>query len=193
MVRYDSLSQRGYIPFTTIGTGIDMARRTLASIASFVAALVVVASGCASAADLYPTGLRLSSSDSNATFMPLGVNKSVVIDLPANIKDVLVADPATVSVVVQTKRRVYIIGKALGQTNIYFYGADGQQISALDIAVVTGTPLPPAESNPTAAPAIVVVVYRGSSGATYSCTQTACIGAEKPDTTQYSQITTVSR
>jgi Flp pilus assembly secretin CpaC len=137
--------------------------------------------------------MQLSSSDSSAVFMPLGVSKSVVIDLPANIKDVLIADPATVSVVVQSKRRVYIIGKALGQTNIYFYGADGQQVGALNIAVVTGTPLPPSESNPTASPAIVVVVYRGASGATYSCTQTVCIGPDKPDTTQYSQFATGMR
>jgi hypothetical protein len=36
--------------------------------------------------------MRVSSSDANARFMVLGVSKSVVIDLPTDLRDVLVAD-----------------------------------------------------------------------------------------------------
>jgi pilus assembly protein CpaC len=71
----------------------------------------------------------------NARFLSLGVGKSVVIDLPRDIKDVLVADPKIANAVVRSAQRAYIIGAAIGQTNIVFFDAAGQQIAAYDIAV----------------------------------------------------------
>jgi pilus assembly protein CpaC len=71
----------------------------------------------------------------NARFLALGIGKSVVIDLPRDIKDVLVADPKIANAVVRTAQRAYIIGAAVGQTNIVFFDSAGQQIAAYDIAV----------------------------------------------------------
>jgi pilus assembly protein CpaC len=71
----------------------------------------------------------------NARFLPLGIGKSAVIDLPRDIKDVLVADPKIANAVVRSAQRAYIIGAAVGQTNIVFFDAAGQQIAAYDIAV----------------------------------------------------------
>jgi len=71
----------------------------------------------------------------NARFLPLGIGKSVVIDLPRDIKDVLVADPKIATAVVRSAQRAYIIGVAVGQTNIVFFDSAGQQIAAYDIAV----------------------------------------------------------
>ena len=71
----------------------------------------------------------------NARFLPLGIGKSVVIDLPRDIKDVLVADPKIANAVVRSAQRAYIIGAAVGQTNIVFFDSSGQQIAAYDIAV----------------------------------------------------------
>ncbi|NGX96432.1 MAG: BON domain-containing protein, partial [Candidatus Afipia apatlaquensis] len=71
----------------------------------------------------------------NARFLPLGIGKSVVIDLPRDIKDVLVADPKIANAVVRSAQRAYIIGAAVGQTNIVFFDTSGQQIAAYDIAV----------------------------------------------------------
>jgi pilus assembly protein CpaC len=68
-------------------------------------------------------------------YLPLGIGKSVVIDLPREIKDVLVADPKIANAVVRSAQRAYIIGAAVGQTNIFFFDTDGQQIAAYDIAV----------------------------------------------------------
>jgi pilus assembly protein CpaC len=67
--------------------------------------------------------------------LSLGIGKSVVIDLPRDIKDVLVADPKIANAVVRSAQRAYIIGAAVGQTNIVFFDAAGQQIAAYDIAV----------------------------------------------------------
>jgi len=73
--------------------------------------------------------------DKATQFMPLGVGKSIVVDLPGDIKDVLVADPKIANAVVRTSRRAYIIGVAIGQTNVYFFDAAGKQLMGLDIAV----------------------------------------------------------
>jgi pilus assembly protein CpaC len=71
----------------------------------------------------------------NARFLALGIGKSIVIDLPRDIKDVLVADPKIANAVIRSAQRAYIIGAAVGQTNIVFFDSAGQQIAAYDIAV----------------------------------------------------------
>src|SRR3981189_2047579 len=71
----------------------------------------------------------------NARFLALGIGKSVVVDLPRDVKDVLVADPKIANAVVRTVRRAYLIGVAVGQTNIYFFDAEGRQLAGFDIAV----------------------------------------------------------
>jgi pilus assembly protein CpaC len=73
--------------------------------------------------------------DMNARSLSLGIGKSIVVDLPREIKDVLVADPKIANAVVRSSQRAYIIGAAIGQTNIVFFDSAGQQIAAYDIAV----------------------------------------------------------
>jgi len=68
-------------------------------------------------------------------FLSLGIGKSVVVDLPRDVKDVLVADPKIANAVVRSAQRAYIIGGAIGQTNVVFFDADGQQVASYDIAV----------------------------------------------------------
>ncbi|MGB3865873.1 MAG: type II and III secretion system protein family protein, partial [Xanthobacteraceae bacterium] len=76
-----------------------------------------------------------ASGQLNARPLALGIGKSVVIDLPREVKDVLVADPKIANAVVRSAQRAYIIGATVGQTNIVFFDASGQQIAAYDIAV----------------------------------------------------------
>ena len=85
----------------------------------------------------YRIGSAPSSADgqTNARSLSLGIGKSVVIDLPRDVKDVLVADPKIANAVVRSAQRAYIIGAAVGQTNIIFFDSAGQQIAAYDIAV----------------------------------------------------------
>ncbi len=78
---------------------------------------------------------RADNGGLNARSLALGIGKSIVIDLPRDIKDVLVADPKIANAVVRSAQRAYIIGAAVGQTNIVFFDAGGQQIAAYDIAV----------------------------------------------------------
>jgi pilus assembly protein CpaC len=84
------------------------------------------------AADTPPV---IASTDAKVRFLALGIGKSVVIDLPREVKDVLVADPKIANAVVRSSQRAYIIGAAVGQTNVVFFDADGKQVAAYDIAV----------------------------------------------------------
>jgi pilus assembly protein CpaC len=73
--------------------------------------------------------------ESGSHFVPLGIGKSVVIDLPRDVKDVLVADPKIANAVIRSARRAYMIGVDVGQTSMFFFDAAGQQIAGFDIAV----------------------------------------------------------
>ena len=68
-------------------------------------------------------------------FLALGIGKSVVIDLPRDVKDVLVADPKIANAVIRSAQRAYIIGEAVGQTNVVFFDADGRQVASYDLAI----------------------------------------------------------
>jgi pilus assembly protein CpaC len=87
------------------------------------------------AADSHPVPQIAADGQMNARFLSLGIGKSIVIDLPRDIKDVLVADPKIANAVVRSAQRAYIIGATVGQTNIVFFDSAGQQIAAYDIAV----------------------------------------------------------
>ncbi|WP_168801139.1 type II and III secretion system protein family protein [Rhizobium rhizophilum] len=82
------------------------------------------------------TVLRITNSGPGARrTVKLGLNKALVVDLPADAHDILVADPAMADAVTRSSRRIYLFGKTVGQTNIFIFGADGNEIVSLDIEI----------------------------------------------------------
>jgi pilus assembly protein CpaC len=65
----------------------------------------------------------------------IGVGRSLVVQFPVPLKDVLVSDPAMLDAVVQSSDRVFLIAKKTGQTNAFFFDEYGQQILTLEVAV----------------------------------------------------------
>jgi len=65
----------------------------------------------------------------------LGLNKSIILDLPQDAYDVLVSNPSVADAVTRTSRRIYLFGKQVGQTNIFVFGANGEQIASIDIEI----------------------------------------------------------
>ena len=106
-----------------------------AALAALMLGAALAPQGAATAADKDVPVIKAAANDSTSRFVPLGIGKSVAIDLPADIKDVLVADPKIANAVIRSSRRVYMIGVAVGQTNIFFFDGDGRQIAGFDIAV----------------------------------------------------------
>ncbi|MGA7074679.1 MAG: type II and III secretion system protein family protein [Bradyrhizobium sp.] len=122
------------------GGGRTPIRTLLISALSFSAAALALVSDLAPAAaaesETAPaTTSSITSIAPKTRFLSLGVGKSAVIDLPRDVKDVLVADPKVANAVIRSPQRAYIIGSAVGQTNVVFFDADGQQIAAYDIAI----------------------------------------------------------
>lgn len=78
---------------------------------------------------------KVRSTGRGAQRINLGLNKSIVIDLPADAYDILVANPGVADAVTRTARRIYLFGKSVGETNIYVFGPNGEQIVSLDLKV----------------------------------------------------------
>ncbi len=80
--------------------------------------------------------ITVSASEANISkSIMLGLNKSVVIDLPTDAHDILVANPAVADAVTRTSRRIYLFGKAIGQTNIFVFDGRGEQVASLEITI----------------------------------------------------------
>ncbi len=67
--------------------------------------------------------------------LTLGVNKSAIIELDTDAKDVLVSSPLVANAIIKTPRRVFLVGTKTGQTNAFFFDDHGHQVLSLDIRV----------------------------------------------------------
>jgi pilus assembly protein CpaC len=67
--------------------------------------------------------------------LTLSLDKAAVVQLDTDARDVLVSNPDLVDAVVRTPRRIFLLATKVGQTNAFFFGADGKQILTLDIRV----------------------------------------------------------
>ncbi|MGE0830974.1 MAG: pilus assembly protein N-terminal domain-containing protein, partial [Hyphomonadaceae bacterium] len=121
-------------PDAKSGAGKSAAQRSLVAAMS---ALVAMTPTIASAQDAEAQSLRIQQGGAGATaaslVLPLG--KAAIIDLPADARDVLLSNPQIADAVVRTSRRVYVIGRGLGQTNAFFFDAAGRQIANVEIRV----------------------------------------------------------
>ncbi|MBN9056133.1 MAG: pilus assembly protein N-terminal domain-containing protein [Rhizobiales bacterium] len=121
---------------------IGIARTFRASVAgglSFclaVSGLPVAAVTGAAAEAATSSILRIQESGPGARkTVRLGLNKALVVDLPADAHDILVADPVKADAVTRTSRRIYLFGKEVGQTNIFVFGPNGEEIVSIDLNV----------------------------------------------------------
>lgn len=65
----------------------------------------------------------------------VGLNKSVLIDLPEDVAEVIISNPVVVEAVVHTARRVHLLGRQTGQASATFIAHDGRVVLTLDVAV----------------------------------------------------------
>lgn len=103
-------------------------------------AAVVTLLAVSSALTAFPTasfaqGTVTVSPQSAHQRIKLGLNKSRVIELPRDAYDILVANPAVADAVTRTARRIYLFGKTVGETNIFVFGPNGEQVASLEIQV----------------------------------------------------------
>ena len=103
--------------------------------------LVVAAAALAAAVTALPpiqqadaAGVQVTSTSTNERYK-LGLNKSIIVNLPADAYDILVANPGVADAVTRTSRRLYIFGKAVGETNVFVFGQNGEQIASFDLVI----------------------------------------------------------
>ncbi len=119
------------------GTSIRAAALAILAVGSWTVAYGSASAGASelAAGDPQTQMIVVAGSDFGSRSVALGVGKSMVIDFPRDIKDVLVADPKTANAVIRSSRRAYIIAVTTGATNIRFFDAEGKQMANFDIAV----------------------------------------------------------
>lgn len=65
----------------------------------------------------------------------VGRNKSAMIELPRELRDVVVSNPEMLDAVVQSSNRVFLIGKKVGQANIFLFDQSGEQFVTLEVTI----------------------------------------------------------
>ncbi len=65
----------------------------------------------------------------------LAVGESRVVNLPDNMTDVVIADPAVLDVHVRSQRQIYLIAKAPGETNVFVTAGNGKILYANAVRV----------------------------------------------------------
>lgn len=65
----------------------------------------------------------------------VGLGKSVLIEFPRDVRDVLVSNPQVMDAVVLSSNRVFLLARRIGEANAFFFGADGEQLATFELYV----------------------------------------------------------
>lgn len=65
----------------------------------------------------------------------IGLNKSLIVELPRHAREVLVSNPEYADAVVRSSRTSYLIGKKVGQTNVFYFDGSGRRILTLEVRI----------------------------------------------------------
>ena len=81
--------------------------------------------------------LRISYKDAlpATRHVKIGLDKSMIVELPRPVRDVLVSSPGKLDAVVHTANRVYLIGMKAGEANAFFFDKNGEQILTLEVVI----------------------------------------------------------
>lgn len=105
-----------------------------------VAAIVGVGLGLAplalgDAVGAEATNLRISAgSFGSSQPVSMSLNKSMIIDLPVDVQEVIVSQPGVANAFLRNKRRAVLQAVSAGDTNIFFLDASGRTIVVLDVS-----------------------------------------------------------
>ncbi|PXA99847.1 hypothetical protein DMC47_01235 [Nostoc sp. 3335mG] len=68
--------------------------------------------------------------------LDLELNKSMIVDLPAGVAEVIVSQPSVAAAIMRTRTRAIVQGIGGGDTNIFFIDDAGRTIQVLDLRVI---------------------------------------------------------
>ncbi len=67
--------------------------------------------------------------------LKIGMGKSVLLEFPRDVRDVMVSNPAAVDAVVLSSNRVFLLAKDTGEANAFFFDTDGKQFATMELYV----------------------------------------------------------
>jgi pilus assembly protein CpaC len=65
----------------------------------------------------------------------IGLGKSVLVEFPRDVRDVMVSNPQAVDAVVLSSNRVFLLARRIGEANAFFFDHNGEQFATLELFV----------------------------------------------------------
>jgi pilus assembly protein CpaC len=106
----------------------------IAAVAAAVLAFWMAGNDALAAAADYQSQILAGAGQTTRT-VKLGLNKSLVVELPRDARDVLVSNPVIADAVIRSSRRIYLTGVAVGEANIFVFDKNDQLIVNLHLEV----------------------------------------------------------
>lgn len=76
-----------------------------------------------------------SAQQDQARRIDLGIGGSIVLDLPADAREIFIGNPAIANAVIRSPRKLYVIGTAEGQTNLYAMDEEGRTFANYEVTI----------------------------------------------------------
>lgn len=67
--------------------------------------------------------------------MKIGLGKSVLLEFPRDIRDVMVSNPGAVDAVVLSSNRVFLLARKIGEANAFFFDTSGEQFATMELYI----------------------------------------------------------
>ena len=107
--------------------------------AALATAMAALLAGAAPSAFAQVTDSQItisSASYGGSRNLNVELNKSMIVDLPAGVAEVIVSQPSVAAAIMRTRTRAIIQGITGGDTNIFFLDDAGRTIQVLDLRVI---------------------------------------------------------
>lgn len=82
-----------------------------------------------------PTSAAVVGPPPDAEILRLPLNKTKPLNLPVDVRDIVVGNPDIADIVVRSPQQIYVAGKAVGDTNVFLLDRNGQLVRRLEINV----------------------------------------------------------
>lgn len=79
--------------------------------------------------------IEIATISGEVVTVSLPLNKARVVRLPVDVSDVVATNEAIVDVIVGSPRQLYLLGKAVGSSNLLLLDGNGNEIARLDVNV----------------------------------------------------------
>ncbi|WP_299643153.1 type II and III secretion system protein family protein [Devosia sp.] len=111
--------------------------RLMAAAVAVGAVLGLAPLGLGQAEGADTTHIRISAASFGSTQpVSMSLNKSMIIDFPVDVQEVIVSQPAVANAFLRSKRRAVLQAVGSGDTNIFFLDSTGRTIVVLDVSTM---------------------------------------------------------